>query len=121
MPMAAISSSACRVVTPKRLSRLSVCRMSDAGVIGYEPSTSGSRAWCGGGDEPVRQRDVAGDVAVHAGRRRRGRHLVLDGERLGGLAERPARLERLEVGGEQLGPAPNLLSRKRRVGSVGRV
>ena len=52
MPMAAISSSACSVVTPKRLSRLSVCRMSDAGVIGYEPSTSGSPARCAAATSP---------------------------------------------------------------------
>src|SRR5688500_14642853 len=39
-PIAEISSSAWIVVTPKRLSRDSACRMSDAGVIGYEPRTS---------------------------------------------------------------------------------
>jgi hypothetical protein len=55
-----------------------------------------------GGDEPVRERDVAGDVPVDAGRRGRRRDLVLDGEVLGRLAERPAGLERAQVGLEQL-------------------
>ena len=41
-PMPAISSSACSVRTPKRLCLLSSWRMSDAGVIGYEPRNSGS-------------------------------------------------------------------------------
>ncbi len=44
MPMPAISSSACIVVTPCRLSAASACRMSEAGVIGYEPSTRGRPA-----------------------------------------------------------------------------
>ena len=52
MPIAAISSSACSVVTPNRLSRLRVCRMSEAGVIGYEPSTSGSPARCAAATRP---------------------------------------------------------------------
>ena len=34
---AAISSSAWKVLTPKFLWRESSCRMSEAGVIGYEP------------------------------------------------------------------------------------
>ena len=41
---AAISSSACTVRTPKFLCFESSCRMSLAGVIGYEPSVSGSLA-----------------------------------------------------------------------------
>ncbi len=36
-PMPAISSSAWKVRTPKFLCRDSSCRMSEAGVIGYEP------------------------------------------------------------------------------------
>ena len=35
--MAAISSSAWKVMTPNSLNAESSCRMSDAGVIGYEP------------------------------------------------------------------------------------
>src|SRR5580658_369636 len=41
-PTPLISSSACMVRTPKRLSFDSSCSMSDAGVIGYEPRNSGS-------------------------------------------------------------------------------
>ena len=44
MPAAAISSSACTVRTPKCLCFDSSWRMSDAGVIGYEPSVTGSFA-----------------------------------------------------------------------------
>ena len=44
MPTAAISSSACTVRTPKCLCLDSSWRMSDAGVIGYEPSVTGSLA-----------------------------------------------------------------------------
>lgn len=40
-PMPAISSSAWNVRTPKFLCRDSSCRMSEAGVIGYEPRNSG--------------------------------------------------------------------------------
>ena len=40
-PTPLISSSACMVRTPKRLSLDSSCRMSEAGVIGYEPRNSG--------------------------------------------------------------------------------
>ena len=55
------------------------------------------------GDQAVRQRQVAGDVAVGA-RRHRGRlDLVLDHERLGGLAEVPAGLERRDVGVADVG------------------
>jgi hypothetical protein len=39
--MPAISSSACRVRTPKFLCLDSSWRMSDAGVMGYEPRNSG--------------------------------------------------------------------------------
>ena len=57
----------------------------------------------GPGDQAVGERQVAGDVAVGA-RRHRGRlDLVLDGERLGGLAEVPARLERGHVGVADVG------------------
>ncbi len=41
-PMPAISSSAWKVRTPKRLCLDSSCRMSLAGVIGYAPRNSGS-------------------------------------------------------------------------------
>ena len=44
MPTAAISSSACTVRTPKCLCLDSSWRMSEAGVIGYEPSVTGSLA-----------------------------------------------------------------------------
>ena len=43
-PMPAISSSAWKVRTPKFLCLLSSCRMSEAGVIGYEPRNSGRSA-----------------------------------------------------------------------------
>jgi len=43
-PTAAISSSAWKVRTPKFLCLLSSCRMSEAGVIGYEPRKSGRSA-----------------------------------------------------------------------------
>ena len=50
-----------------------------------------------------------------------GCHLVLDGELLGGLAERPAGLERGEVGGEDLRACrPNLVSRNSLVPSMPR-
>jgi hypothetical protein len=41
-PTAAISSSAWKVLTPNRLSWASSWRMSEPGVIGYEPQNSGS-------------------------------------------------------------------------------
>ena len=41
-PTPAISSSAWKVRTPNRLCLDSSCRMSEAGVIGYEPRNSGS-------------------------------------------------------------------------------
>ena len=44
MPQAAISSSACTVRTPKCLCLASSWRMSEAGVIGYDPSVTGSLA-----------------------------------------------------------------------------
>ncbi len=46
---------------------------------------------------PVGQRGVAGDLAVEARRERRRLHLVLHREGLGGLAERVAGMERLQV------------------------
>ena len=42
-PTPAISSSAWKVRTPNRLCLLSSCRMSDAGVIGYEPEEQRQR------------------------------------------------------------------------------
>src|SRR5215204_6560279 len=44
-PTPAISSSAWNVVTPNALCRLSSCRMSEAGVIGYEPRNTCMPAW----------------------------------------------------------------------------
>ena len=67
--MPAISSSACSVRTPKFLCFDSSWRMSDAGVIGYDPRNSGSSAELAGGDEAPGQRGVAGDVRVGARRR----------------------------------------------------
>jgi hypothetical protein len=43
-PMPEISSSAWKVRTPKFLCLLSSCRMSEAGVMGYEPRNSGRSA-----------------------------------------------------------------------------
>ena len=45
-PTPAISSSAWKVVTPSALCLLSSCRMSLAGVIGYEPRNTGSPVTC---------------------------------------------------------------------------
>ena len=45
-PTPAISSSAWNVVTPKALCLDSSCRMSLAGVIGYEPRNTGSPLTC---------------------------------------------------------------------------
>ena len=45
-PMPAISSSACRVRTPNALCFDSSWRMSEAGVIGYEPRKSGRCESC---------------------------------------------------------------------------
>ena len=56
-----------------------------------------------GGEQPVGQRQVAGDVAVGAGAYRGGLDLVGDREVLGGLAEAPARLERGAVRVEEVG------------------
>jgi hypothetical protein len=64
----AISSSAWKVVTPKFLCLDSSCRMSEAGVIGYAPRNSGSFGPAARRDQAVGQREVAGDVAVGAGR-----------------------------------------------------
>ena len=55
------------------------------------------------GDQAVGQRQVAGDVAVGAGRHRGRLDLVLHHERLGGLAEVPAGLERRDVGVADVG------------------
>ena len=65
-PMPAISSSAWKVRTPKALCLDSSWRMSDAGVIGYAPRKIGRPGALAGGDQPERQRLVAGDVAVAA-------------------------------------------------------
>ena len=67
-----------------------------------------------GGDQAVRQGEVARHVAVAAGRHRGGQDLVLDREVLGGLAVRPAGLERRDVGGEDVGLLGELLLEERR-------
>ena len=51
-PTPAISSSAWKVRTPNRLCLLSSCRMSEAGVIGYEPRNSGSPDRCDAATRP---------------------------------------------------------------------
>ena len=56
-PMPAISSSAWKVVTPNFWFLASSCRMSDAGVIGYEPRNSGSPDFC---DAAIRPNASAG-------------------------------------------------------------
>ena len=71
------------------------------------------------GDEAVGQGEVAGDVAVGAGGHRRRLDLVLDGERLGRLAEVPPGLERREVGVADVGHLREALGQERR-GRVGR-
>jgi len=55
-----------------------------------------------GGDQPERQRGIAGDVAVGARRHRSRPHGIRGNELLGGLAVGHAGGERLEVGGEDL-------------------
>src|SRR5271156_5323285 len=69
--IAAISSSAWKVITPKSLYMESSCKMSEAGVIGYEAQ---------------RQRRVSADVAIHTGRKFRRRNFVADLKRFGGFA-----------------------------------
>ncbi len=51
-PMPAISSSACRVRTPNALCLDSSWRMSDAGVIGYDPRNRGSADSCDAATSP---------------------------------------------------------------------
>ena len=48
----AISSSAWKVTTPKRLCLLNSCRMSDAGVIGYEPRNTERPLCCPAATRP---------------------------------------------------------------------
>ena len=50
--MAAISSSAWNVITPNSLNIDSSCRMSEAGVIGYEPRNRGMPAFCAAATKP---------------------------------------------------------------------
>ena len=71
------------------------------------------------GDQTEGQGRVAGDVAVGAGRGRGGLDLEGDGEVLGRLAVVPARAQRGEVGGEDVGlgaelRGEELLGRRRR-------
>ena len=51
-PTPAISSSAWKVRTPNRLCLDSSCRMSEAGVIGYEPRNSGRPVSCDAATRP---------------------------------------------------------------------
>ena len=67
-----------------------------------------------GGDQAVRERLGAVDVAVDAGRRRRGRHLVGDRDQLRGLAEVVARPERGQVGVAHRRRRPRTSSRSSR-------
>ena len=64
-------------------------------VARVEQAEPGAHA---GGDQAHRQRARAVDVAVGAGRRRGGLHLVVHGQQLGGLAEVVARAEGGQVG-----------------------
>jgi len=50
--MAAISSSAWNVITPNSLYIESSCRMSEAGVIGYDPWKRGSPAFRAAATKP---------------------------------------------------------------------
>src|SRR5690606_40664890 len=50
--IAAISSSAWKVRTPKFLWRLNSCRISDAGVMGYEPKNNGKPDFCEAATKP---------------------------------------------------------------------
>ncbi len=61
------------------------------------------------GDQPVGERRVAGDLPVEARREGRRLHLVLHREGLGGLAERVAGMERLQVRRGDLGALGELL------------
>ena len=62
-----------------------------------------------GRDDAVRQRGVAGDLPVLAGRQRSLGHLVGGAESLGGFAVIPARLEGEDVGLGDIGLAEELL------------
>ena len=101
----------------------SSCRMSDAGVIGYDARNSGSFASCAGGDQAPGQRGVAGDVAVRA--RAEGRPgLTSYGwlEQLGRLAEVVPGLERGECWRRAPSRSwPNRSSIHSTIGSIGRV
>ena len=120
-PMPAISSSAWNVRTPNRLCLRQLVQDVRAGVIGYAPRNSGSSARTDGRDQPVAQREVAGDVAVGAGAHRRRLDLVRHRERLGGLAEVPAGLERRDVGvADARACLANLRRRNAIVASAGR-
>ena len=102
-PMPAISSSAWNVVTPNALVLAQL--VEDVGGrrdrVGAEEQRQPRLH--AAGDQAVGQRQVAGDVAVGARRHRRRLDLVGDHERLGGLAEVPARAERRDVGVADVG------------------
>ena len=107
-PAAAISSSAWKVRTPNALWRASSSRIELAGVIGYAPRKRSSPESLRGGDQPVGERGVAGDLPVGARRELRRRDLVADREVLRGLAVGVARLERGRVRLRDLGPLREL-------------
>ena len=96
-PTAAISSSAWNVRTPKFLCRASSSRIADAGVIGYAPRKSGRPLSFDAAIRPYASAWLPVMLRYVPGVERRRLHLVPDGERLGRLAERVARVERLDV------------------------
>src|SRR3546814_18409587 len=67
-----------------------------------------------GCDQAVGEREVAGDVAIGARRHRSRLDLILDDERLGGLAEVPTQLDRLDVGFLDSGHLGEMLRQDRR-------
>ncbi len=107
-PMPAISSSAWKVRTPKRL--VAGQLVQDVGRRGDRVRAEEDRQARAlpGGDEPEGQRLVAGDVAVAARRHRRGLDLVADREGLGRLAVVEAGAERGDVGRGDRGLAAEL-------------
>ena len=107
--IAAISSSAWNVLTPKFLCLASSCRMSLAGVIGYAPKNSSLAAELGGGHQSQGQRLVAGDLAILAGRQLRLGDLVLRAERFDGFAVVVAGLERRRLASATSGFLPNFV------------
>src|SRR3954451_1094205 len=64
-PIAAISSSAWKVRTPKLLCLDNSCRMSEAGVIGYDPRNTGRLASCPAATSP-HERAVLPETLVYS-------------------------------------------------------